>query len=106
MIAETPDEFQALQEKCRVERSMGLESEILTGADLRADYPHLSPDLLGADFCADEGYPHPLLVAPAYARGALAAGPDIRLQTAARRITGLPAGGFRVTVRNARIEPR
>src|SRR5260370_30095353 len=96
MIAETPDEFQALQEKCRVERSMGLESEILTGADLRADYPHLSPHLLVADFCADEGYANPLLVAPAYSRGALAAGADIRLQTEVRQIQELPSRGVDV----------
>jgi glycine/D-amino acid oxidase-like deaminating enzyme len=97
MIAETPDEFAALQEKCRVERSMGLESEILTQADLRANYPHLSPDLLGADFCGDEGYANPLLVAPAFARGALAAGADIRLQTEVRNIEVLTDGRFQVS---------
>jgi glycine/D-amino acid oxidase-like deaminating enzyme len=96
MIAETPEEFASLQEKSRVERSMGLETEILTQADLRASYPHLCPDLLGADFCADEGFANPLLVAPAFTRGAIAAGADIRLQTEVRDIEVLPSGGFDV----------
>jgi glycine/D-amino acid oxidase-like deaminating enzyme len=108
MIAETEDEFSALQEKCKVERDMGLESEIVTQRDIADRFPHLSSHLLGADFCPSEGYANPLLVAPAFARGAIAAGAEVRLQSEVLGIEVRPAGGFDVkfaagTVRAERI---
>jgi sarcosine oxidase subunit beta len=57
-------EMSALRSKHAVERSLGLVSELLTGADIRRMSPDFSPDIAGGCFAPDEGHcePGPLML--------------------------------------------
>jgi len=62
MVAETEDELATLIRKQRIERAAGLETELLTGRELRDFAPYLADDLTGAVYCgreADTPQPHP-----------------------------------------------
>jgi glycine/D-amino acid oxidase-like deaminating enzyme len=78
MVAETPDELRTLIRKQRIERAAGLETELLTGRELRDFAPYLADDLTGAVYCGREGHANPLLAAPAFAARAIEAGARIR----------------------------
>ena len=97
MVAETAEEMRSLEDKHEVERAMGVETHLLSTKEMLSLAPHLSPDLMGADYCPTEGFANPLLVAPAYARKAIDAGCRIRLHSAALDIKVLDSGGFSVT---------
>jgi glycine/D-amino acid oxidase-like deaminating enzyme len=77
MVAETPREVQTLFDKQKIERRAGLETEVLTGNELRDFAPYLSERVIGATYCAQEGHANPLLSAPAFAARALEAGARI-----------------------------
>jgi len=78
MVAETDDELRTLIRKQRIERDAGLETELLTGRELRDFAPYLAGDLTGAVYCGREGHANPLLAAPAFAARAIEAGALIR----------------------------
>jgi glycine/D-amino acid oxidase-like deaminating enzyme len=77
MVAETTAQLAALKQKRNLERRLGLDTELLSNSELLAVSPHLSPSLLGAVYCPDEGYANPSLVAPAYVRRATQAGATV-----------------------------
>jgi glycine/D-amino acid oxidase-like deaminating enzyme len=106
MVAETPEEMAALEEKHRVETAMGVETEFLRTAEMRAIAPCLSSELLGADYCPHEGFANPLLLAPAFARNAIAAGAHVRIQTEVIGIDREESGGFTVTTSTGTIRAR
>jgi len=106
MVAETPDELEALKEKNRVEHEMGIEAEILSPRELLDVSPHLSPHLLGADYCPGEGYADPLRVAPAYAHRAIEAGARVLVNCEAQSIEPLRGGGFAVQTSRGPINAR
>ncbi len=62
---------------------------------MRARAPYLSPSVIGAAFCPDEGHAGPRDIAPAFARAAAAAGAAFMTET---RVVGIArrAGGFAV----------
>ena len=64
MVAETQEELQVLGDKERIENEAGLESYILTGAEMHKFAPFLAQDLAGVAFCPREGHANPLLVGP------------------------------------------
>jgi glycine/D-amino acid oxidase-like deaminating enzyme len=78
MVAETADELETLVTKQRIEQAAGLDTEVLTGADLRNFAPYLAEGLSGACYCAREGHANPLLAAPAFAARAIEAGAALR----------------------------
>jgi glycine/D-amino acid oxidase-like deaminating enzyme len=96
MVAETAEQLEMLDAKSRAERSMGLDTEVLSSAEMLRLAPYLSPDLAGAEYCSQEGCANPLLVAPCYARHAVAAGARIWPRTEVLKISPMSKGGFMV----------
>lgn len=94
MVAETEAQLRLLERKSEVERRHGLDVRILTGNELRRFAPYLSPRVIGAEFCGNEGKVNPILATPAIARQAEALGARILRHTA---LLGLEATskGFR-----------
>jgi glycine/D-amino acid oxidase-like deaminating enzyme len=95
MVAETPDQLRLLHDKQRIEAAAGLETRVLEGAELRAVAPWLSPAVIGATYCPDEGHVNPLIAVPLLARRAEEHGAVIRTHAAVREIEPL-GGAFRV----------
>jgi glycine/D-amino acid oxidase-like deaminating enzyme len=96
MLAETPEQYEFLADKCREEQRLGLRVEMLDRAALDRVAPYLGPNAIGAEFCADEGKMNTLLANPAIERAAVAAGAAVVRRTP---VTGLAVDGtgFRVT---------
>jgi glycine/D-amino acid oxidase-like deaminating enzyme len=86
MVAETADELETLVIKQRIEQAAGLETEVLTGVDLRNFAPYLAEGLSGACYCPGEGHANPLLAAPAFAARAIEAGARARTHAEVVRI--------------------
>jgi glycine/D-amino acid oxidase-like deaminating enzyme len=105
MVAETPDQLQVLRDKQRIEHEAGLETHVLTGAELRTFAPYLADDLAGACWCPQEGHANPLLAAPLFARRAAERGATIRTHTEVVGIDALP-GRFTVTTAAGPIRAR
>ncbi len=60
MVAETQKGMRFLEQKAALERRYGLESEIIGASDLSKLAPALSPSLIGAEYCPQEGKINPL----------------------------------------------
>lgn len=78
MVAETSEELQVLRDKQRIESRAGLETQVMTGTEMREFAPYLSPNLTGISYCPQEGHANPLVVAPSYAFRANQNGAEIR----------------------------
>jgi sarcosine oxidase subunit beta len=74
----------------------GLELQIIGRNRLRADYPWLADDIVGASLCAEDGHANPRLVGPAFGRAARRAGADLREFT---RVTAAERAGERFHIR-------
>jgi glycine/D-amino acid oxidase-like deaminating enzyme len=98
MVAETEEELRTLYEKHELEQLAGIETEVVTGAQLRERAPYLAEHLTGATYCPIEGHANPLAVAPLYALRAVEQGAVIRTQTAVRSINTGGTGAGRFTV--------
>lgn len=77
LVGATPEEMHQIEAKARIERSAGLEIELLDRAALRQRAPYLARNLIGGAFCPSEGKANPLVVAPAFALAARAHGAQI-----------------------------
>ncbi|MGY6694937.1 MAG: NAD(P)/FAD-dependent oxidoreductase [Roseinatronobacter sp.] len=95
VVATTETQLRQIEEKARIERSAGVETEILTREDLHRIAPYLTPDAIGAGFCAMEGKANPLRATPAFADAARAAGATI--------CTHMPVSGLEHTPDGYRI---
>lgn len=60
MVAETDEGMRFLEEKAALERSHGLQAEIIGASELRDMAPALSPTLVGAEYSPQEGKINPL----------------------------------------------
>jgi glycine/D-amino acid oxidase-like deaminating enzyme len=99
MVAETPEQLTVLHEKHVLEQLAGIETEVVTGPELRDRAPYLSASVLGAAYCPAEGHANPLVVAPLYARRAVEHGAVIRTGVTVRAVEvhgGTAAGRFEV----------
>jgi glycine/D-amino acid oxidase-like deaminating enzyme len=99
MVAETQEELQVLRDKQRIEEIAGLETQVMTGNEMREFAPYLAPDLSGIAFCPREGHANPLLVGPTYAYRAHQLGAKIRTNCEVIRIeqiTGIPGFRFKI----------
>jgi D-hydroxyproline dehydrogenase subunit alpha len=74
MVAETERELGFLREKVALERSYGVEAEMIDAATLRRMAPAVSQKMIGGEFCPMEGKINPLTATYAVARGAREAG--------------------------------
>lgn len=103
MVAETELERQLLADKNRIEKEAGLETRLLSAAELREFAPYLADDLTGASFCPQEGHANPLLAAPLFALRAQEQGAVIRTHAEVTKVeTGPgPGPGTRFTVTTA-----
>lgn len=108
-VAETEEQLRILIDKQRIEAQGGLETHVLTGAELRSFAPYLADDLTGASFCPIEGHANPLMATPLFALRATQNGARIRTRTqvtAIERTSSNRAGRFRVSTSAGTIEAR
>lgn len=77
MIAETDAEIELAERKQRIEKSQGLQVELISGEEARTLAPYLSHRVRAALYCPDEGHCNPRLVTLAYASRAQAAGAQV-----------------------------
>ena len=86
MVAESREQYEFLEKKCRREQQLGLEVDMLDRAALDRIAPYFAPGIVGAELCATEGKVNPLLANQAIRRKVLAAGVAHCTET---RVTGL-----------------
>ena len=72
MMAETERELGILREKAAREREMGIDVEVIDREELQRIAPAVSPTMLGASFCPEEGKINPLKGTHGIYRGAVA----------------------------------
>lgn len=68
MVADSDEAMRWLRGKVAMERRLGVESYLIGGNELRTIAPHMSTELLGADYCPGEGRIDPLRGSLALAR--------------------------------------
>ncbi|MET0237229.1 MAG: FAD-dependent oxidoreductase [Kibdelosporangium sp.] len=95
MVAETEQQLRILHDKHELEQLAGIQTEVLTGAELRNRAPYLNEKLLGATYCPLEGHANPLIVSPLYARRAAEHGAVIHTHTDVLGIDVHDGGGSR-----------
>ncbi|GAA5665528.1 4-methylaminobutanoate oxidase (formaldehyde-forming) [Brucella sp. NBRC 14130] len=76
-LARTEAHFASLEAYAAKVRPLGLDVELIGGNAIRDRFPWLPGDVAGASLCAEDGHANPRLVAPAFARAALAAGATV-----------------------------
>lgn len=106
MVAETGAELRLLHDKHAIEQEAGLETHVLTGAELAGFAPYLATDLTGATWCPLEGHANPLYAAPLFALRAAGAGAAIRTGAEVRAVESTPdasAGRFEITTSEGSI---
>ena len=109
MVADTPEQLALLREKQLLEASVGLETHVVEGDELRALAPFLSDEVIGGSYCPAEGHVNALAAVPLLARRAVDRGICIRTSTAVRAIVceGADGGGpFTVTTSAGTIRAR
>jgi glycine/D-amino acid oxidase-like deaminating enzyme/bacterioferritin-associated ferredoxin len=74
MMAETEGELSALRDKAARERAMGIAVEVIGREELQRIAPAVSPRMLGASFCPEEGKINPLKGTHGIYRAAVALG--------------------------------
>lgn len=97
LVAETPEQMRDLERKAVIERSRGMQIDILDRDALRSLAPYVSERMIGGAFSPEEGKASPLKATPAFARAARRCG--ARLETF-REVTGMApraGGGYDVT---------
>ena len=61
MVADTQEQLKFLHKKCEEEKAAGLDVEIIDNHQIKKNYPFLSKNIVGAEFCAHEGKLNPLV---------------------------------------------
>lgn len=74
MVAESEAHLRFLEEKTRVERSHGIDCQVIGRADLARLEPGLSPAMIGAAYCPQEGKINPLVATRHVLDAAVSAG--------------------------------
>lgn len=77
-LARSEAEVAELEAYAARAREFGLRLEMMGQAGIRERFPWLGDTVAGGSFCAEDGHANPRLVAPAFARAAVAAGADVR----------------------------
>ena len=105
MVGETEHQIHLLRDKVELERSQGLQVEMLEGNELRARAPYLSEHIQAASYCPDEGMANALTAVVGLADGARNAGTRFLLQTRVERLES-EAGRWRVWTSRGPIKCR
>ncbi|MGV8912058.1 MAG: NAD(P)/FAD-dependent oxidoreductase [Rhodoglobus sp.] len=105
MLAENSEQAKLLEAKSEIERSWGLDVQMLSGNEVRAIAPYLSETVVAAAYCPIEGKADTRTAAPALARGAMRLGAKVRTRTA---VTGMSrkAGGWSVATESRTADGR
>ena len=82
MVAETEAQLRFLDGKTCIERAHGIDTHVITGAEVHALAPYLSEAVIGAEYCPGEGKLNPFRATSALARAAERAGARILRHTA------------------------
>jgi sarcosine oxidase subunit beta len=77
MIAESQSEFSALAKKVELERTLGIDAQLLSMKEVLEKAPYISTKMLGGAYSPIEGKANPLLAAPAFANAARANGAEV-----------------------------
>ncbi|WP_169542475.1 NAD(P)/FAD-dependent oxidoreductase [Sphingomonas baiyangensis] len=77
LVGQTREEARQIAAKAEIQRAAGVETELIGAAELAGRAPYLAPGAEIGAFAPIEGKANPLLVAPAFARAATAAGATI-----------------------------
>ncbi|MBK0417496.1 FAD-binding oxidoreductase [Leucobacter sp. CSA1] len=105
MLAENAEQAALLEQKTEIERSWGLDIEMLDRAGVQRIAPYLSETVVAAAYCPIEGKADTRTAAPALARAAMREGAEVRTRcevVAMRR----ERSGWRVTLADGAGERR
>ena len=107
VVAATDDDMRSLEAKVALERSVGLETELLSAAAVRDRAPYLGPAQVGGAFCPIEGKASPLIATRAFAAAACDFGATIlehhRVTALRRNRAGYEVDAGGGTLRASRI---
>lgn len=92
VVATTEAQMRLIEAKAAVERTAGVETELLDAPALRRLAPYLARDAIGGGFCAAEGKANPLKVTPALAEAAGRAGAVLLTRTPVQGLQQEPEG--------------
>ena len=90
IVAESAADVAMLEQRQALQDKWSLGSKLLSAAEVRRMAPYLADSVLAAGYFEHEGHANPRLVAPAFARNAMARGAEIRCYT---RVTALERDG-------------
>ncbi|MCR4425481.1 MAG: FAD-binding oxidoreductase, partial [Firmicutes bacterium] len=94
ILAYTDKQWEQFRRNVELQRSLGIEVEMLSPAEARGIVPYLNTEgLVGATFCRKDGHANPFHVTLAYARAAARLGVDIRTRT---EVTGIDVKAGRI----------
>jgi glycine/D-amino acid oxidase-like deaminating enzyme len=102
MVADSDEGMRFLEAKAALERSHGIDAQVIGGDDLRRLSPALSGKLLGAELCPMEGKINPLRATYAVARRAQEQGARMLRGCDVRAIVRLPGDGAGFEVHTSR----
>ncbi|MDM0037992.1 FAD-dependent oxidoreductase [Variovorax sp. J22G21] len=102
MVADSDAGMRFIEAKAALERSHGIDAQVIDGAELRRLSPALSPALLGAELCPMEGKINPLRATYAVASRAVQQGARLLRGCDVRAIERLPGDGAGFLVQTSR----
>jgi glycine/D-amino acid oxidase-like deaminating enzyme len=105
IVAENDRDLEFLRRKAALERSYGIEVEILSRSDLRKAVPSVAKEMAGAAYCAGEGKINPMLATPRILAEAIKSGARIFERTTVTDIDR-KNGNYLVTTNNGAIRCR
>ncbi|WP_447555116.1 FAD-dependent oxidoreductase [Vreelandella sp. EE22] len=74
MVAESDAQMRFLESKAALERSLGIDTQMIDRGDIERKLPAISDAVVGGAWCSEEGKINPLLATPALVRAARQAG--------------------------------
>jgi len=99
-VAHTPEEFEQRAEEVR---ALGLDVEVLSGAEVKRMAPWISGDLAGASFCPEDGFAEPTLAPRAYAAAVERLGGTVLTNCRVQALSRNGNGGFFATTSQGEI---
>ncbi|MFK7996567.1 MAG: FAD-dependent oxidoreductase [Granulosicoccus sp.] len=106
MVAESSEHIRFLEDKVRAEAQVGIQSEVIDAAGVKAIIPAISDKIIGAAWCPGEGKINPLVATPALAQAARDSGAVIEEFAPVRGIKREGAGYSIKTDRGEITAPR
>ncbi|MGC4189978.1 MAG: FAD-binding oxidoreductase [Thermomicrobiales bacterium] len=93
-VTEHEDDIPRMREAIARQQAVGLDIQLVEGADLRALVPGVTPNALAGTYTANDGHANPILTTHAFASAAVRHSAKIVLDT---RVTGFVRAGERIT---------